>query len=263
MKQITSPHNEIFKNLKQLATSAKHRRRTRQTLLEGVHLCEGYLEHVGQPQMVIYTDLAAENTEVVEIIEACDPGSRVLLGEANFKLISSVENGIGVAFVVDTPEFVAPESLKSSALLLEDVQDPGNLGAILRTAAAAGLREVFLSSDSASAWSPKVLRAGMGAHFALDIYENVDLESLIRKSLVPVLATSLEASEAIYDHDLSGESAWLFGNEGAGVSEKLLSLSTKRLIIPQNPKVESLNVAASVAVCLFEQLRQSGKHSEF
>jgi len=257
MKQITSPHNEIFKNLKRLVMSAKYRRQTGQSLLEGVHLCEGYLQQIGQPQLVIYTDLAAENREVTKILEGVGSTRMVLLGEANFRAISSVDNGIGIAFVIDTPSPDRPETIKSSTLLLEDIQDPGNLGTILRTAAAAGVKQVFLSSGSASAWSPKTLRSGMGAHFTLNIYENIDLVNLITNSKVPVVATSLDATKTIYEQDLSGPIAWIFGNEGAGVSEKLLSLKVEKLIIPQNPEVESLNVAASAAICLFEQLRQS------
>lgn len=257
MNPITSPHNETLKHLKQLATSAKYRRRSGQTLLEGVHLCEGYLQSGGQPQLVVYTDSALENVEVAAIIDKCSPAKKVLLGEANFRAISSVEHGIGIAFVIDMPTMKAPESLKSSALLLEDVQDPGNLGTILRTAAAAGLGKVLLSSGSASAWSPKVLRAGMGAHFALEIYENVDLKAAIQGAEVSVLATSLDATQNIYEHDLSGEAAWVFGNEGAGVSEQLLEVCTQKMVIPQSSDVESLNVAASVAICLFEQRRQA------
>jgi TrmH family RNA methyltransferase len=258
MKQITSTHNAVYKNLRQLASSAKHRKRAGQTLLEGVHLCQSYLEHVGTPQMIIYTDPATENPEVADIIARCNQAlvSGILLSEAHFGVISSVENGIGIAFLIDVPTHETHQVITSNALLLEDVQDPGNMGAILRTAAAAGVSEVYTSAGSSSAWSPKVLRAGMGAHFALTIYENCDLADAIGKAQVQVLATSLEATETIYEKDLSRSTAWLFGNEGSGVSGELLSLNIQRVIIPQNPAVESLNVAASTAVCLFEQRRQ-------
>lgn len=259
MKHITSTHNEIYKNLLRLASSSKHRKRSGQTLLEGVHLCESYLEQVGRPLMYVYTDNAKETEEVAKIIEVCEAKSvsGVLLGESNFQAISNLEHGTGLIFLVNIPAPTTPIGLAGTALLLEDVQDPGNMGTMLRTAAAAGVTEAYVSSGSVSAWSPKVLRAGMGAHFALRIYENVDLAGVIAGAKVPVLATSLVASQSIYEKDLSQSVAWLFGNEGAGVSKELLSLKVEQVIIPQNPRVESLNVAASAAVCLFEQYRQS------
>ncbi|MFM7522726.1 MAG: TrmH family RNA methyltransferase, partial [Betaproteobacteria bacterium] len=147
-------------------------------------------------------------------------------------------------------------SLDRAALLLDSVQDPGNLGTIMRTAAAAGIQQIFCSPGTASVWSPKVLRAGMGAHFVLEIHEDVNLAQLIKNAAVPVYAAQPDAANSIYSADLRSPSAWLFGHEGQGVSDELLALATQRLSIPQSTQVESLNVAASVAICLFEQRRQ-------
>jgi TrmH family RNA methyltransferase len=140
--------------------------------------------------------------------------------------------------------------------LLDNLQDPGNLGSILRSAAAAGIEYVFCSKGTAFAWSPKVLRAGMGAHFGLKILENVDLADLIGAAKIPVLATSSHVPERVYDMDLSQPVAWLFGHEGQGVSHDLLELATYRVSIPHLGTMESLNVAACAAICLFEQVRQ-------
>jgi len=107
-----------------------------------------------------------------------------------------------------------------------------------------------------AAWSPKVLRAGMGAHFVLEIVEEADLPSLIAAARVPVYATSSYAAQPLYECDLRQPSAWLFGHEGKGVSDALLKQADQRIAIPQDPRIESLNVAASAAICLFEQLRQ-------
>ena len=143
-------------------------------------------------------------------------------------------------------------------MLLEAVQDPGNLGTILRTTAASGVTDVFLSPECASPWSPKALRAGMGAQFGLTIYEQVNLSEYITNSNVPVYATTLsDDNVSLYDLDLKPASAWLIGNEGQGVSPELATAATKRVRIPQaDTPVESLNVAAATAVCLYEQLRQ-------
>lgn len=261
MKDISSTQNDTYKHLKQLATGAKYRKRDNQTLLEGIHLCQNYLEQIGQPLICVYSNSASYNPEVAALIDACNEQSthRVLLSDHNFKSLSTVENGIGIIFVVAIP---SPESitvLEQNALLLQDIQDPGNMGTILRTAAAAGVTEIFSSIGSTSAWSPKTLRAGMGAHFNLTIHENVNLSDIITNSKVPILATSLEATTSIYDKDLSQPTAWLLGNEGQGVTPDLLALNVETVIIPQNPNVESLNVAAATAVCLFEQVRQNPK----
>ena len=258
MRKVTSSQNDVYKQLKQLAEHAKHRRRLGQTLVEGIHLCQSYLEHVGKPLMYVHSHSATDTDEAAAHMDASDELSTpsILLSDSKFRAISSVDNGIGILFVAAMPHTTAPETITANALLLDDVQDPGNMGAILRTAAAAGIHEVYASAGSTAAWSPKTLRAGMGAHFALTVYENCDLAKLIGSAKIPIFATSLEATESIYEKDLSAPAAWLVGNEGKGVSSELLELGIDKVIIPQNPDVESLNVAAATAVCLFEQRRQ-------
>jgi TrmH family RNA methyltransferase len=177
--------------------------------------------------------------------------------DALFAAISQVEHGVNIAFIVATPRPEQPGVLAQSAVLLDGVQDPGNVGSILRSAGAAGIKQVFCSPGTAFCWSPKVLRAAMGAHFVLEIFENVDLEALVRGAQVPVLATSGYAAERLYDLDLKREVAWVLGHEGQGVSSQLLELATHRVAVPHAGQVESLNVAACAAVCFFEQLRQN------
>jgi TrmH family RNA methyltransferase len=141
-------------------------------------------------------------------------------------------------------------------LLLEGIQDPGNLGSILRSAAAAGCDAVFLSPACADAWSPKVMRAAMGGHFALHIYEQQNLPDIAKQFSGKVLATSLQAAHSLYDCDMAGAVALMVGNEGAGLTNNLLVCATERVSIPMPGKVESLNVAAATAICLFEAARQ-------
>jgi TrmH family RNA methyltransferase len=143
-----------------------------------------------------------------------------------------------------------------NAVVLDNLQDPGNLGSILRSAAGAGIKQVFCSAGSASAWSPKVLRAGMGAHFLLEIFEGVDLYAMLSHSSIPILATSSHTTTTIYQSDLNRPVAWLFGHEGQGVDPRLMALATDTVTIPQKAEIESLNVAASAAICFFEQVRQ-------
>ena len=140
--------------------------------------------------------------------------------------------------------------------MLDGVQDAGNAGSMLRSAAAAGIQHAFCMPGTANAWSAKVLRAAMGAHFEIDIVEWVAPAELIARLAVPIAITDSHGSASIYQADLRGPCAWVFGNEGAGVSAPWRAAATFRLTIPQPGRIESLNVAAAAAVCVFEQSRQ-------
>jgi len=261
MKSITSRDNPLYKELKHLASSSQVQRKTARTLLDGVHLCETYLQHGGVPTYCVVSESASSHPEVSALLARCDAADVfcVQLPDALYKALSQVENGIDVLFVIDTPGVTTAPTLERAAVLLDNLQDPGNLGSILRSAAAAGIRDVFCSMGTAFAWSPKVLRAGMGAHFLLQIHENVDLGTLLQSATISVLATSSHAQQTIYQVDLTQPVAWLFGHEGQGVADELLAQATHQVAIPHLGAVESLNVAASAAVCFFEQVRQQLK----
>lgn len=263
MKNITSAHNPIIKHLRKLASSGAYRTKHGQTLLDGVHVCESYEQAGGEFAQVVFGSEARQRGEVAKLYgrPAATNVEMIEVPDSLLATLSGVKDNPGVVGVIDIPQSDELGKLKEAALLLDEVQDPGNLGTILRTAAAAGVNTVVLSRGSASAWSPKVLRAGMGAQFALTMYEGVDLTQVVREASVPVFATSLQATKTLYETDLAGEVAWLFGSEGRGISPELLELCGENtVIIPQNPQVESLNVAAAVAVCLFEQQRQKIAH---
>jgi len=262
IKSISSRDNPLYKELKLLATNSQARRKAEQTLLDGIHLCEAFLQHVGMPSLCIVSEQAHSNAEVSAILARCERGHArcVMLTNSLYQALSQVEHGIELMFVVATPRLQPPDEIIRDAVLLDNLQDPGNLGSILRSAAAAGINQIFCGPGTAFAWSPKVLRAGMGAHFALKIFENVDLASLMRRSRVPVFATSSHAQCLIYDVDLKRPVAWLFGHEGQGVNKDLLDLAAEQVAIPHLGPIESLNVAASAAVCFFEQVRQKAIH---
>ena len=264
MNNITSSQNKLLKQLKKLVHSQKERNKTGLAILEGIHLAESYLQHVGAPQQCVFAEDALQNSEAKKIIEKCQASSVecIQISKALFKEISMVENGVELIFVISIPETNAVRQLNENAVLLEGVQDPGNVGTILRTAAAAGVKKIYCSVGTASAWSPKVLRAGMGAQFALDVFENVDLTKLVQNSDIQVLATTLSAKTTIYETDLMQETAWIIGNEGGGVSRELLALDVKEVTIPQAAGVESLNASAAAAICLFEQVRQQSSLTE-
>ena len=257
-KHITSRENPQFKAIKDLVNSTQARKRAGQCVLEGIHLCQAYLDQAGLPALCVIGEGAGQDAEVAAVLRRCEQGGCNIL-ELDRKLyaaLSQLEQGVALLFVIDTPGNAPVGALTRSAVLLDNVQDPGNVGSILRSAAAAGISSILCGPGTAFAWAGKVLRAGMGAHFALEIAENVDLAAVIASSKVPVYATSSHAQSTLYDLDLSGEAAWLFGHEGQGVSAPLLAAATRTIAIPHRGPVESLNVAASAAVCLFEHVRQ-------
>ncbi|WP_127477292.1 TrmH family RNA methyltransferase [Sulfurivermis fontis] len=252
-KHITSADNPQFKQLKKLATSARARRKAGQTLLDGVHLLHALADAGGSPELLVVREGAQEAAENGACLARFPQVAQLLLTPALFDAIAPVETPTGVLALLN---IVAPShGDHRCAVLLENIQDPGNLGSIIRTAAAAGCDAVFLSRGCAEAWSPKALRAGMGAHFSVAIFEQQDMVEVVRNFSL-VLATRLDATHSLYDIDLRGTVAFLFGNEGAGLSPELSACATRQVKIPMPGKVESLNVAAAVAVCLFERVRQ-------
>jgi RNA methyltransferase, TrmH family len=256
VKAITSRDNPLYKRLKALAGSTQQQRRSAHALLEGLHLASAYLDVAGQPETCVVTDGALRHVETQAIVGRIDESRIVTLPDALFGQLSNVVNGVGIVLLVPKLDAPLPERVETSCVVLDGVQDAGNVGSILRSAAAAGIAHVFCAPGTAYAWSSKVLRSGMGAHFLLSIHEDVDAHALIERLATPVAITDSHAARPLYDCDLTGPLAWVFGNEGAGVSQVWRDAVTHRVAIPQPGGMESLNVAAAAAVCLFEQCRQ-------
>lgn len=258
IKSISSRENPLYKELKQLASSAQARRKATRTLLDGIHLCESYLQTSDLPSLCVVSASSLTHVEVAPLVNRCDSTGVqcIILPDQLYSSLSQIEHGVGLLFVIEIPQSLSCTKLTQSSVLLDRLQDPGNLGSLLRSAAAAGISDVFCAPGTAHAWSPKVLRAGMGAHFALRIFENADLLQLISASAMPVLATSSHAKKSLYEMNLIDDVAWLFGHEGQGAQAELLEHAHHQIGIPHLGKIESLNVAASAAVCFFEQARQ-------
>lgn len=256
IKRIQSRENPWFKSLLRLSASARERRQQGRAILDGPHLIEAWRARGDVAEAVVASETGWSKSEARALLEGVPSRTRVLLPDRLFDALAQVATPVGILAVVATPVPTAIPADIGDAILLEGLQDAGNLGSILRTAAAAGVTQIFLSPGSAFAWSPKVLRAGMGAHFALTIHENVAIESLAARCRGKLIATDARAGGPLDAADLAGPVAWIFGNEGAGVSPSLAARATDRLHIPMPGVAESLNVAAAAAVCLFEQVRQ-------
>lgn len=257
MKKVTSAQNPLVKKLVQLSEKQSFRNKQKMTIIEGAHLTAEWLKCFGAPDFCVISSSSKRSEEVESIIQKCEElNTETIELEAKiYSKISPVIEGVGVLFVVKIPENQSVDFCED-AIILDRVQDPGNLGTILRSAVGFGVKQIICSKGTVSAWSPKVLRAGMGAHFKLQIFENQDLSKAISKIETPIFATSLQAEKSIYDKNFTTKTAWIFGNEGAGVSLELLSKVKNQVIIPQVGQIESLNVAMAATVCLAEQARQ-------
>ena len=254
LKLISSRDNPLFKSLKKLGTSARERRETGKTLIDGEHLLAAYLDAVGVPEAVVVSHSAGSLFAVQALLRRCPGAVLVEMPDALFGELASVQTPTGVMAMINIPRIAAVS--EDFCVLLEDIQDPGNLGSLLRSAAAAGASIAYLSNKCADAWSPKVLRGGMGAHFLLDIRENADLASVAAVLPGKLVAAGLHGKKSLFDLDLTGPVAFAIGNEGAGLSAGLWHAAHEQVTIPMPGRMESLNAAAAAAVCFFERVRQ-------
>lgn len=257
-KRIAARANPTFKQLRQAVRDAG--RAGEPAWLDGVHLCQEYLQRVGLPRLAVFAGAALDAGQVeLRALLAAVPADRVLVLEGDLlAAVSDIAGAQGVGFLIEVPPVADAGAPLGDCVVLDQVQDPGNVGSILRTCAAAGVGTVVLTPGSAAAWSGKVLRAGQGAHFGLRIIEGVALDTVPDRVGVPLVVTTLDDATSLYAPSLvlPPAAAWCFGHEGRGVSPWLQARATVRVHIPQTAGVESLNVAAAAAVCLFEQRRR-------
>lgn len=224
--------------------------------LEGVHLCESWLQSVGQPDLAFFDETRVQHPELAALLARTEPARVRLCSPALMQAASQVVQGQGIIFMAQAPQPSVPARLAENCLWLDRVQDPGNLGTLLRTAAAAGITQIYASRGCVAVWSPKVLRSAQGAHFHLDIHEGQDLPALRGRLDIPLLVTALDHAVSLYETPLPREAAWVFGNEGQGAAKELIAAADLRVRIPQAGAVESLNVSIAAGICLFEQRRR-------
>lgn len=254
MISINSIENPQYKQLKKIATSGRERRKSGLTIIDGVHLLTAFAQAGNTVEKIFIREDKQDDNEIKHCLNLFGNSPLIVLNKKLFNEISPVETPTGIIATIQIPKPRVRDVQLS--VFLEDIQDPGNLGSILRTSAAANVDAIYLSKGCAEAWSPKALRAGMGAQFNISIYENTDLQDA-SKSIPKIIATELNTKDSLYNCELTGPLAFIFGNEGSGLSQESLSFATHRLSIPMPGNIESLNVAAAVAICLFERVRQA------
>ena len=247
---ISSRDNPLVKELRKLSEGSTAYRKQGRVWLEGDHLCRAALERGVRPVLAVFSEsfwpLAQQVWGQVAI-------KNIVVSDALLPEISGLESPARMGFVIDLP---AEQALLSSAasVILDRVQDAGNVGSILRSAAAFGFGQIVALKGTAALWSPKVLRSGMGAHFGLRLLEGVELQALAELR-VPIVVTSSHQGQFL--HQLTGVNAlpmpcaWALGHEGQGVRQELINQASLKVRIDQPGGQESLNVAAAAAICLY------------
>ena len=253
-KHIISRDNAIFKQLKRLSENARERGKENKTLLDGVHLIDSYLQAFGEPELLIIPE-GKSSFEATNLMQTLSDVKTVMFPTLMFAELTPVASSTGILALVKIPQIAPPETIKF-ALILEDIQDPGNLGGMLRTALGAGVDAVYCSKGCTDAWSPKCLRGGQGAQFYLPMLENLNIVEVIENFAGNTYATTLDG-DSLYVQDLTKPTAFVIGNEGAGLTKATIQATSHQLSIPMNPQLESLNATVAAAICLFERKRQT------
>ena len=242
---ISSGNNALLKELRRLAQDSTAYRKQGRVWLEGDHLCRAALEKGVAPAMAVLSEsLWREAEPEWSRLDA----RKAVIQDALFAGLSALESPGRIAFVLDLPPS-PPLQPQAPSVILDRVQDAGNVGAILRCAAAFGFHQVLAIKGTAALWSPKVLRSGMGAHFGLRLVEGLAPAELGALA-IPIVTTSSHQGEWLHRQRLPWPCAWAFGHEGQGVGADIATQARLAARIVQPGGEESLNVASAAAICL-------------
>jgi TrmH family RNA methyltransferase len=250
---LSSRDNPLLQRVRKLLADGAAYRKQGVVWLEGDHLLRARLQR-GQPlQQVLIT---ASGWQQPALRALALRGERVArLPDALMRSVSGLESPPAIGALVALPPMPSIEP-QAASVVLDRLQDAGNVGSILRSAGAFGVRQVLALKGTVALWSPKVVRAGMGAHFGLRLVEGLGADDL-QALRVPLIATSSHAPQSIAEARLPAQAAWVLGHEGQGVQDALVGRCALTLRIPQPGGEESLNVAAAAAVCFYEAARQA------
>lgn len=258
MKSIASEANPRFRAWLRLAESPRQIRLAGRTLAEGIHVIEA-ARAAAHPIEALLVRRGVQGEAVDRLREQLGRAGVDCyeLAALLFDRLSPVERGAGLIAVVAVVQGPRPHDVGADALYLDGVQDPGNVGALLRVAAAAGVRHVLAGPGTAALWGPKVVRAGQGAHFGLALHELADPADLKRALPGPWFGADVHATASLWDTPLpAAPIGWVFGAEGRGLSAGARAACDAYVTIPIESAVESLNVVSAAAVCLFERRRR-------
>ena len=243
---VTSRDNALVKELRKLSQESTAYRKHGRVWLEGDHLCRAALARGLKPVLAVFSESYWPLAQA-ECAQAAI--KNIVIADALLPEISGLESPAQMGFVIELPTAVQPLA-GASSVILDRVQDAGNVGSILRSAAAFGFSQIIALKGTAALWSPKVLRAGMGAHFGLRLVEGVTVDAL-RALTVPIVVTSSHQGSFLHQQKLPMPCAWAMGHEGQGVGDELIAMASLQVRIDQPGGEESLNVASAAAICLY------------
>ena len=275
MQRISSKDNSLIKHIKRLKEK-KYRDEYGEFIVEGLKVINEAIQENADIRQIVVCD-GCDNSEIIDSHLKYEMARLdfIYVPQNIFKMISDVENPQGVLAVIgkiktnrdDNKEAgQTSKTLKTSSidlnediiLALDDIQDPGNLGTILRTADSVGLKQILVSKGTADAYNPKVVRSTMGAIFRVNVIECDNLKETLKELQskdYKVMTTSLKAKKSIYEVDYK-KKIIVIGNEANGVSKEILNLADEKVIIPMLGKTESLNASVATGVILYEYVRQ-------
>lgn len=249
VQHISSRDNAFLKDLRRLSHDSTAYRKQGRFWVEGDHLCRAALVRGVTPAVGVYSEAFWPLAPMEWVKSAI---KNIVIPEAFFNDISGLESPASMGFVCDLPLVGALQSQRAS-VILDRVQDAGNVGAILRSASAFGFKQIIALKGTAALWSPKVLRAGMGAHWGLQLHEGLALADLAVLDMPLVVTSSHHGDflhQALQNKTLTMPCAWVLGHEGQGVCAELEALANLHVRIAQPGGEESLNVATAAAICL-------------
>lgn len=264
MIHIESKDNKIFKELKKLKNK-KYRYEQKRYIIEGYRFVEEALKSKVRIEYIIYTqDFVDKHYEEMQTLLSGNNLLEIIIKENFFKEVCDTETPQGILAVVEF-QFPKPNTKEGIYVLVDQIQDPGNLGTIIRTADAVGASGVICTKGTVDFLNEKVLRATMGSIFRVPVIledENLSFSKALKDNSYEFIGTSLKANKSVYDLDLSKNVVFCIGNEASGLTTKILTFCNYGVIIPMMGNLESLNASVAASVVMFEALRQRlKKHS--
>jgi len=259
MQVISSKENEIIKKIKKLKDK-KYRDLENKFIVEGIKIIrEAIVEKANIDKIIVCEECINNGNINKELLYEIAKFNCIYVTEKVFQTLTDVVTHQGILAIIEKQSSVTEIDYKEDIIVvLDGIQDPGNLGTILRTVDSVGLKQIILSEDTTDSYNPKVVRSTMGAIFRLNIIETKNLKEVLKemkKHKFEVVSTSLETNDNIYDIDYNRK-VLVIGNEANGVSKEILDLSNRKIKIPMIGKTESLNVSVATSIVLYEYVRQ-------
>ena len=253
---ITSKDNELIKDIRKLAQK-KYRDEQNEFIIEGIKMIEEAVKENAKIKMVVVCEELNQGPIPKEILYKIAKEKIVYVSDKVFKSLTDVNSPQGILAIVEKSSKNEIDFSKDLYLILDNIQDPGNMGTILRTADSITLTQIIVPKGNADCYNPKVVRSTMGAIFRVNVIEVENLIKTIKemkKHKIQVLATDLATDLSIYDVSYK-KSAIVIGNEGNGVSKEVLAVADKKIKIPMPGKTESLNAAVATGIILYNAIR--------